>query len=321
MNNYLERLEHITSIDGSASKKACEMLIIQAEKDMSSDEKAILHLIPYLNTDNIPIRILKYLLPTILNKDEKTILIDHFIRTLKEYSLISIQGIDDQQIITANGFTFMILKATQTCADRSSNLKTLLNFFMCYIDLDQTQIFNIKTEALYDSMHDFLNGNGVLQEHCKIIFNTLVEKGKTLPYEFVDTFIENKYRNTKAINQLWDNGELLTKDTRNNQLTTEVINALRSKNLIMESQNISDTFLVELLIRILYNSSKNKWLMELSKDRFSKPETGKLRHRLSCTFVPDTTESLMEHQLAHCLTQLLQQHLSSLPMQHIQDFS
>ncbi|CAG2233314.1 unnamed protein product [Mytilus edulis] len=79
----------------------------------------------------------------------------------------------------------------------------------------------------------------------------------------------------------------------------------------MESEYITETFLVELMIRILYNSSKNKWLMEISKDSFSKPETGKLRSRLSSTFFPVTTESLMEHQIAHCLTQLLQQHLSS----------
>ncbi|XP_052081995.1 uncharacterized protein LOC127719771 isoform X2 [Mytilus californianus] len=153
---------------------------------------------------------------------------------------------------------------------------------------------------------------GVLQEHCKIIFSILVEKGKKLPHEFVDAFIENKYRNSRIIDLFGKYGHLCTNDLRTNQLTTEKVSTLRSKNLIMESEYITETFLVELMIRILYNSSKNKWLMEISKDSFSKPETGKLRHRLSSTFFPVTTESLMEHQLAHCLTQLLQQHLSTL---------
>ncbi|XP_071144912.1 uncharacterized protein [Mytilus edulis] len=394
IESYLERLlENRTSIGDSASKKACQMLISHAEKKMSTEEKTLFHLMSFLNTENIPILIFESLLPNKLNKDEKTIIIDGFLQKLQKYSLVVVKGIDEQRIITAHGFIFMILKASKPCDERTSHLKTLLNFFMCNIDLDarllevihrnvllldhaeafllhfednikslfnetkaklcyiycavgityrlygntelsantylekakrtmyeaffcgqQHQLTNIKDTDSYTTMNEYLNGSGVLQGHCKVIFNILVENGKNLPREFVDTFIENNHRNLRIIDLLKNHGHLCTNDLRNGQLKTKTINTLRSKNLIMESQHISEIFLVELMIRILYNSSKNKWLMEISKDSFSKPETGYVRHRLSSTFFPVTTESLMEHQLAHGLTKLLQHHLSSLLM-------
>ncbi|XP_052081993.1 uncharacterized protein LOC127719770 [Mytilus californianus] len=396
IDSYFERLrENRTSISDSASKKACQMLISQAEKNMSTEEKTMFHLMPYLNTDNIPILIFESLLPNILNKDKKTLIMDSFLRTLEKYSLVVIKGTNEQRIVTAHGFIFMILEASKSSDKRNSHLKKLLNFFMCHIDLDarllevihrnvlllehaeafllhfddkfkslfnetkaklcyiycavgityrlygntelsaytylekakrtmyeaflsgqQHQLSKIKDADPYTTMNDYLNGSGILQEHCKFIFNILIEKGKKLPREFVDTFIENKYRNARIIDLLRNYGHFSTNDLRNNKLTTKIVSTLRSKNLIMESKYTSETFLVELMIRILYNSSKNKWLMEISKDSFSKPETGYVRHRLSSTFFPVTSESLMEHQLAHGLTKLLQHHLSSLPMQH-----
>ncbi|VDI80928.1 Hypothetical predicted protein [Mytilus galloprovincialis] len=387
IGSYLERLE---SRDDSASKSACKMLIVQAEKNMSADEKDILHLMSYLNTDNIPLFILNSFLPKTLEKDEKKIIMDNFLRTLEKYSMIVIKGNDEQRVITAHGFTFMVMKASKTSTERNCHLKKLLNFFMCFIDLDarllevihrnvlllehaeaflahyegdfpsllhetkaklcyiycavgityrlygntelsantylekakhamydtflsglQHQFSDIKNEDPYKTMNDYLNGSEVLQGRCKDMFTLLVEKGKNLPREFVNTFIKNKYRNSRIIDLFQEYGNLCTNELQNNQLTNEIVNTLRGKNLIMESEYITETFLVELMIRILYNSSKNKWLMEISKDSFSKPETGKLRSRLSSTFFPVTTESLMEHQIAHCLTQLLQQHLSS----------
>ncbi|CAG2249904.1 unnamed protein product [Mytilus edulis] len=125
-----------------------------------------------------------------------------------------------------------------------------------------------------------------------VIFNLLVGEGKHVSHEFADTFIENKHRNSRIIDLLRNHGHLCATDLSNCQLTTQTIKTLRSKNLIMESKYISETFLVELMIRILYNSSRNKWLMDISKDSFSKPETSYVRHRLSSTFFPVTTEKL-----------------------------
>ncbi|XP_052081992.1 uncharacterized protein LOC127719769 [Mytilus californianus] len=395
IDSYLERLEKITTIEEYASIKACEMVIVKAEENMSVEEKTIFSLISYLNTDNIPLFILKSLLPETLNKDEKAIIMDNFLRTLEKYSLVVIKGNDEQRVISAHEFTFMVVKASKTCAERNCHLKKLLNFFMCFIDLDarwlevihrnvlllehaeaflshfvgefpillhetkaklcyiycaigityrlygntelsantylekakstmyetflsgqHIQFSDIKTDDPYTTMNEYLNGNGVLQENCEIIFNILVEIGKELPLKFIDTFIENKYRHSRIIDLLRNYGGLCTKDIHNNQLSAEVVSTLRSKNLIMESKYIAETFLVELLIRILYNSSKNKWLMQISKDSCSIPETEKMRDEFSSTYVPVTPESLVEHQLAHSLAQLLQQHLSSLPMQH-----
>ncbi|XP_071144919.1 uncharacterized protein [Mytilus edulis] len=394
VDSYLGKLETITSSGDSASTKACQMLILQAEKNMSAEDKTIFYLMPYLNTDKIPIFIFETLLPNTVHKDEKTTIIDGFLKNLEKYSLVVVKGKDEQRIITAHGFIFMILKASQSIDDRNSHLNKLLIFFMCNIDLDarllevihrnvlllhhaeafllhfednfkslvketkaklcyiycavgityrlygntelsantyldkakhtmyetflsgqEHQFSDIKTEDPSTTMNDYLNGCGVLQEHCKVIFNLLVGEGKHVSHEFADTFIENKHRNSRIIDLLRNHGHLCATDLSNSQLTTQTIKTLRSKNLIMESKYISETFLVELMIRILYNSSKNKWLMDISKDSFSKPETGYVRHRLSSTFFPVTTESLMEHQLAHGLTKLLQHHLSSLPMQ------
>ncbi|CAG2184746.1 unnamed protein product [Mytilus edulis] len=118
INTYIERLENITSTD-SASKKACEMIICEAEDSMSANEKKVLHLMPYLNTDNIPIFVLKSLLPNTLSRKEKAILIDHFLRTLDKYSLIShITGLDEHRVVAAHRFTLMIVKASSTAIER-----------------------------------------------------------------------------------------------------------------------------------------------------------------------------------------------------------
>ncbi|CAC5385547.1 unnamed protein product [Mytilus coruscus] len=392
INTYIERLENITSTD-SASKKACEMLISEAEDSMSANEKKVLHLMPYLNTDNIPIFVLKSLLPHTLSRKEKAILIDHFLRTLDKYSLIShITGLDEHRVIAAHRFTLMIVKASSTGCERNYHLKELLNFFMCYIDLDarllevihrnvllldhavrflfhfedclkslfpetkaklcyiycavgityrlygntelsantylqkakrtmhetflsshQHHLPSDKTENPYTTLDEYLNGSDALQEHCKSIFNILIEKGKNISQAFVDEFVRNKYRNSRSISLLCEYGQIPIEDVHTNQLNNEVVGKLKSKNLIMEGENISKTFLVELMIRILYNSSKNKWLMEISKDSFTKHERGKLRKHLSSTHFPVTPDSLIEHQMAHCLTKSLQQHLSNLP--------
>ncbi|CAC5406086.1 unnamed protein product [Mytilus coruscus] len=390
INTYIERLENITSTD-SASKKACELLICKAENKMSPNEKKVLHFMPYLNTDNIPIFILKSLLPHKLNREEKAILIDNFIRSLENYSLISIKGIDEHRLITAHRFTLMIVKVSSTRSERENHLNELLNFFMCYVDLyarllevihrnvlllehaetflshfqdclksslpetkvklcyvycaigityrlygntelsantylqkakltmfetflsgHQHHLPSDKSENPYTTLDEYLNGSDALQEHCKSIFNILIEKGKNISQEFVDEFVRNKYRNSRSISLLCEYGQISIEDVHTNQLNNEVVSKLKSKNLIMEGEHISKTFLVELMIRILYNSSKNKWLMEISKDSFSTSKRGKLRKNLSRTF-PVTPESLIENQMAHLLTKSLRQHLSKLP--------
>ncbi|VDI62319.1 Hypothetical predicted protein [Mytilus galloprovincialis] len=79
VDSYLGKLENITSSGDSASKKACQMLILQAEKNMSAEDKTIFYLMPYLNTDKIPIFIFETLLPNRVHKDEKTTIIDGFL--------------------------------------------------------------------------------------------------------------------------------------------------------------------------------------------------------------------------------------------------
>ncbi|CAG2213979.1 unnamed protein product [Mytilus edulis] len=103
--------------------QACEMIICEAEDSMSANEKKVLHLMPYLNTDNIPIFVLKSLLPNTLSRKEKAILIDHFLRTLDKYSLIShITGLDEHRVVAAHRFTLMIVKASSTAIERENNL-------------------------------------------------------------------------------------------------------------------------------------------------------------------------------------------------------
>ncbi|CAG2233317.1 unnamed protein product [Mytilus edulis] len=302
------------------------MIICEAEDSMSANEKKVLHLMPYLNTDNIPIFVLKSLLPNTLSRKEKAILIDHFLRTLDKYSLIShITGLDEHRVVAAHRFTLMIVKASSTSCKRNGHLKELLNFFMCYIDLDARLLEVIhrnqssrhlpsdKTFNSYTTLDEYLNGSDAVQEHCQSIFNILIEKGKHISQEFVDEFIRYKYRNSRSISLLCEYGNIHIEDVHTNQLVKEIVGLLQSKNLIMESEYISTTFLVELMIRILYNSSKNNWLVEISKASFTTHERGKLRKHLSSTHFPVTPDSLLEHQMAHCLTKSLQQYLSNLP--------
>ncbi|XP_052081994.1 uncharacterized protein LOC127719771 isoform X1 [Mytilus californianus] len=170
IDSYLESLENKTNIDDSESKKACNMLILQAEKNMSADEKTILHLMSYLNTDNIPLLILKSLLPKTLNKDEKAIITDNFLRTLEKYSLVVIKGNDEQRVITAHGFTFMVVKASKTCAERNCHLKKLLNFFMCFIDLDARLL-------------EVIHRNVLLLEHAEVFLSHFEGDFPSLLYE------------------------------------------------------------------------------------------------------------------------------------------
>ncbi|XP_052081997.1 uncharacterized protein LOC127719777 [Mytilus californianus] len=391
IESYLSNLETITNITtDDSSTKACQLLIQLAETKMSREEKKLLHYLPYINTDNIPVLLLKYLLPRFLVDDSKTVLINNFLKTLSNHSLISIKGVDDSRVVAAHSFTLMILKSFETKEKRTEYLNTLLDFFVSYLDLDarwlevihrnvlfldhaeaflsnvdiqfETQSKDIKaklcylytaigityrlygntelsaavylskakntvykrilgsnsfqcnkTEHSFDTVEEYLNGSEALQEHCKDIFPKLQRNGRELSINFINNFVENKCRSSRSISLLCKYSDIGIDNVNNNQLSGLVVDHLRSKNLIMDAEHISETFLIELLIRILYNESKNTWLVEMSKDEFS---AGKrtLMKRLSSAYFPVTPESLTQFQLAHILTQLLERHMESIHM-------
>ncbi|CAC5385546.1 unnamed protein product [Mytilus coruscus] len=391
IESYLKNLETITNTSSDdSSTKACQLLIEQAETKMSREERKLLHYMPYMNTDNIPVLLLKYLLPRFLIDDSKNVLINNFLKTLNNHSLISIKDMDDSRVVAAHSFTLMILKSSETKEKRTEYLNALLDFFVSYLDLDarwlevihrnvlfldhaeaflsnvgiefESQSRDIKaklcylytaigityrlygntelsaavylskakntvyksilgcnsfqcskTEHSFDTIEEYLNGSEALREHCNDIFPKLQRNSKELSKNFINNFVENKCRSSRSISLLCKYSDIGIEKVKNNQLSGEEVDHLRKKNLIMDAEHIAETFLIELLIRILYNESKNTWLVEMSKDEFS---AGKrtLRKRLSSAYFPVTPESLTQHQLAHRLTQLLEKHMESIHM-------
>ncbi|XP_071144916.1 uncharacterized protein [Mytilus edulis] len=388
---YLKNLETITNgTTDDSSTKACQLLIQRAETKMSREERKLLHYLPYMNTDNIPVLFLKYLLPRFLIDDSKNVLINNFLKTLRNHSLISIKGVDDSRVVAAHSFTLMILKSSETKEKKTEYLNILLDFFVSYLDLDarllevihrnvlfldhaeaflsnvdiefESQSRDIKaklcylytaigityrlygntelsaavylskakntvyksilgcnsfqcnkTENSYDTIEEYLNGSEALRKHCKDIFPKLLSNSNELSKMFINNFVENKCRSSRSISLLCKYSDIDIENVNNNQLSGVEVDHLRSKNLIMDAEHIAETFYIELLIRILYNESKNTWLVEMSKDEFS---AGKrtLMKRLSSAYFPVTPESLTQHQLAHRLTYLLKKHMESVHM-------
>ncbi|CAG2204898.1 unnamed protein product [Mytilus edulis] len=391
IEHYLKRFENITSIEDheNSTTKACQLLIDRADEKLKKQKIKLLQYLPYFNTDNIPVFLLKSLLPRNLSDNEKSSLINTFLKILTSYSLIAISGQDDSRVIAAHSYTLMILKSSKTKDERLAHMETLLDYFVSYMDLDarllevihrnvllvnhakaflnnfedesESQTWDQKARKCYlyaaigityrmygnaelsadvylskakhmiyraalgdgelpcdrtsecpDTLNDYLSGSKAIQDRAKEIFENLLLKGRELSPNFIECFIENKYRNSRSIELLCKYGNISITDIKNNQLSGHNIDQLRNKNLIMDSKHIAETFWIELLITTLYNASKNTWLMELSKD-----ERNNLRKRISTASTassicfPVTSDILLEHQLSHGLTKHLEEFMKS----------
>ncbi|VDI56722.1 Hypothetical predicted protein [Mytilus galloprovincialis] len=391
IEHYLKRFENITSIEDqeNSTTKACQLLIDRADEKLKKQKIKLLQYLPYFNTDNIPVFLLKSLLPRNLSDNEKSSLINTFLKILTSYSLIAISGQDDSRVIAAHSYTLMILKSSKTKDERLAHMETLLDYFVSYMDLDarllevihrnvllvnhakaflnnfedesESQTWDQKARKCYlyaaigityrmygnaelsadvylskakhmiyraalcggelpcdrtsecpDTLNDYLSGSKAIQDRAKEIFENLLLKGKELSPNFIECFVENKYRNSRSIELLCKYGNISITDIKNNQLSGHNIDQLRIKNLIMDSKHIAETFWIELLITTLYNASKNTWLMELSKD-----ERNNLRKRISTASTassicfPVTSDILLEHQLSHGLTKHLEEFMKS----------
>ncbi|XP_052063795.1 uncharacterized protein LOC127703750 [Mytilus californianus] len=160
-----------------------------------------------------------------------------------------------------------------------------------------------------NDIHISINGCELIQENSKNLFEKLLHKGKSLSDSFILTVITNTMRNNEQLCYLLEvtNGISYT----NNQIAKDSIGELIEKQIIVPFQEFKESFLVELMIHILYNSSKNKRLMKLATDDFTKPNPERRNHlmaRLSSDNLCPTDESLVELQYSINLAELLDNH-------------
>lgn len=164
----------------------------------------------------------------------------------------------------------------------------------------------------FTAMNDInisINGSELIQENSKDLFKKLILKGTSLSDSFSLTAITNTIRNKEQLCYLHEvtSGICYT----NNQIPKVSIEELIENQIITPVQEFKESFLVELMIHILYNSSKNKRLMKLATDDFTiqNPERrNNLMARLSSDNLCPTDESLVELQYSINLAELLDNH-------------
>ncbi|XP_071155032.1 uncharacterized protein [Mytilus edulis] len=164
----------------------------------------------------------------------------------------------------------------------------------------------------FTAMKDILisiNGSELIRENSKNLFKKLLLKGKSLSDSFILTVLTNTMRNKEHLCYLHEvtNGICYT----NNQIPKDSIGELIENQIITPVQEFKESFLVELMIHILYNSSKNKRLMKLATDDFTIQNTEKRNNfkiRLSSDNLRPTDESLVELQYSINLAELLDDH-------------
>ncbi|XP_071152305.1 uncharacterized protein [Mytilus edulis] len=112
----------------------------------------------------------------------------------------------------------------------------------------------------------YLKGCSVLQKDTEDIFHRLVkESEQKMTKDFVQTFLANKFRSSREMElfEKYANGEINKNEIKHFKLTSyKTKKRGNMEKIFAPFKSIKETFLVDLLISIMHESSKNKWWME-----------------------------------------------------------
>ena len=107
-----------------------------------------------------------------------------------------------------------------------------------------------------------LYGNEDVKRESESLFTLLVQKSSKIQTETIKQFVLMKFRSSRNIRLLREYGKLSNDELPGNQLPEPILLNLINRNVIIPLEDIKKMFLVELLVTILYNYSKNICFME-----------------------------------------------------------
>ena len=119
---------------------------------------------------------------------------------------------------------------------------------------DRPDIIDILLKVLY--------GNEDVKRESESLFTLLVQKSSKIQTETIKQFVLMKFRSSRNIRLLREYGKLSNDELPGNQLPEPILLNLINRNVIRPLEDIKKMFLVELLVTILYNYSKNICFME-----------------------------------------------------------
>ncbi|XP_060072331.1 uncharacterized protein LOC132552199 [Ylistrum balloti] len=137
---FLETVEKLirgTSQEYDKGLISAQMLAVnKVEESSSVHVKSLLRFIPFLHHSRIPIRLLRKLLPEIIdNRDKDTVIYD-LIANVRKYCIGEIESENHTQAISIHAVTALVLELRLTADEKETAIQDLLCFFCKNISID-----------------------------------------------------------------------------------------------------------------------------------------------------------------------------------------
>ena len=213
----------------------------------------------------------------------------------------------ESYLCCAIGVTFRLYGSTELSADDYFARAKHIIFEEISLPIPERSLHT----GVVSNLESYLFGNLIEQEEARQVFLKLLEKStNNISVGFVEHFLTNKCRSTREIQLFSHYGKINPKEIQNNRLPLHIIKEMALDDIIVPFTNIRDTFLIDLLITIMNNSSKNKWWMETSK--VNGHAHGGVKHSHDHAKQMDSlTEFRFSHNLAQYLNLYFREHYPS----------
>ena len=163
--------------------------------------------------------------------------------------------------------TYQLNGNAQLSADYFFKKAKKLMFQMISYATNETENIDVTEEPICNQgINEVLYGNEDVRRESETMLSLLVQKSDEIQTETIKKFVLMKFRSPRDIRLLRQYGELSNDELPGNQIPEPVLQKLINSNVIIPLENIKKMFLVELLVTILYNYSKNICFMEESND-------------------------------------------------------
>ncbi|CAC5412332.1 unnamed protein product [Mytilus coruscus] len=286
----------LATVEGVGEKRILSMhgvssLMIENAKSQHKVRQDVNHLLRhycyYLDTDARLVESMK----------RNICFIHHAVLLLRKYCDLFDDSFEskvyESYLCCAIGVTFRLYGSTELSAeDYFARAKQIIFQDIACMSLPERALHTGNVTHL----EDYLYGNLTEQEEARQVFLKLLEISiSNVSLDFVEMFLTNKFRNEREIELFKHYGKINPKEIRNNKLPLHIVKAMTLKDIIVPFANIRDTFLIDLLITLMNNSSKNRWWMEAAK----------VNPRDRTFYTEQQIDSLTEFRFAHNLAQYL----------------
>ena len=199
--------------------------------------------------------------------------------------------------------TFQLYGNAQLSADHFFKKAKKLMFQMISYATNETENLDVTEEPICNQgINEVLYGNEDVRRESETMLSLLVQKSDEIQTETIKKFVLMKFRSTRDIRLLLHYGKLSNDELPGNQIPEHVLQKLINSNVIIPLENIKKMFLVELLVTILYNYSKNICFMEENNDEENEGQQT----------VPFSIKALKEYQYALNLASHLEISITSI---------